>query len=243
MTRISAAIMAHPSRAILVDDLRSQLDRDVPVVWDEDERRPGLGGGDRIWAVARQAWIAYDPQADWHVLLQDDALVCRDFMAGLEKALEFVDDGALVSPFLGKGRNVGPRWSTLGRLADAISATWIRSYTPLWGVCLVASVRCIDEMVAWCDQQRRMPDDMRVGRWFQSQHRETWYTWPSLVDHHSVKDVPSLARGYKSERVALRFHEGSALRLPWGKLAVDDPEALRRRENRARRAGRTNARA
>ena len=114
--RLSASIMAHPARSGEVAELVAALDREVPIYWDNEG--PPSGKADRVWRTARGAWELADPAADWHALIQDDALVCRDLLAGLELALEHVPPDAVVSGYLGTGRTVPIRWEALARAAE-----------------------------------------------------------------------------------------------------------------------------
>jgi hypothetical protein len=225
---VSASIMAHPSRAHEVGQLREALDRNVPVHW--DQAGPPSGKGDRVWSVAREAWLMADPSADFHVLLQDDAVPCRDLLAGLEQALDWAPDNVIVSPYLGQGRNVPLRWGRMAARADQRGASWVVSEVLVWGVCLVAPTRMIPEMVAWCDRKAGMPDDMRVNAWARRHQVDIWYTWPSLVDHRAV---PSLTKHRASDRKAQRHHEGSALDLDWNGWTEVDPMLTRRRGPRS----------
>lgn len=230
--KLSAAIMAHPDRAPLVEELQARLNPDgsapIPVAWD-DEGKPS-GKGDRVWRTARRAWLMRDPDADFHVLIQDDAIVCLDLLAGLGKAVDHVPGQSLVCAYLGKGRNVPIRWTRMAERADQAEASWVRSQKLMWGVCLAVSTDLVDEMVAWCDRKAGMPDDMRVGRWFERRDAEVWYTWPSLVDHASV---PSLTKHRAVDRAAVRHHQGSALQLDWSGPVVSDPMLIRNRGPRS----------
>lgn len=229
--RLSAAVMAHPDRAVYVADLALQLqtpDRPVPVVWDE-EGKPS-GNNDRVWRNARAGWMSHDPAADWHVLIQDDAVPCTDFLTGLERALEHVPQDAVVSAYLGTGRNVPIRWEALARSADAAGASWVRSEKLMWGVCIALPVSLIGEMIGYADRRIGVPDDMRVAGWTEKRKGEVWYTWPSLVDHLSV---PSLTKHRAHDRVARRHHDGSALDLVWSGPVVTDPIMERRRASRS----------
>lgn len=222
--RVSAAIMAHPDRADLVAELRATMDRPVPVIWDRGG--PPSGHGDRVWAVAREAWLSFDRYADWHVLVQDDAIVSGDFLAGLEFALiHLPEQRAVVSPYLGQGRSVPRRWTQLARRAEDRAASWVRSDRVMWGVCLALPTPYVAEMVAWCDRKSGMPDDMRVSAWAQRERFEAWYSWPCLVDH---RQVPSLTKHRAADRRAVRHHAGSALELSWTGPVVTDPMRTRR---------------
>src|SRR5690625_4165865 len=80
--RLSASIMAHPVRQAAAEELQASLDRPTPIIYDTNP----VPSDDRAqrWATGRAAWEAHDPTADAHIVLQDDALVSEDFLAGLE---------------------------------------------------------------------------------------------------------------------------------------------------------------
>jgi hypothetical protein len=221
--RVSASIMAHPDRSDLVTDLVERLDRPVPIYWDPEG--PPSGNKDRVWRVAREAWSMHDPDAGYHVLIQDDAVPCADFLAGMELALDHVPGDVLVCPYLGRGRNVPLRWARMAEEADTTGASWVRSHTLMWGVSIAVPTAMVPGMIEWCDRKAGMPDDMRVGRYFQSLRIDTWYTWPSLVDH---RPVDSLTKHRQVERVARRHHQGSALDPDWTGPTVLDPMNGRR---------------
>lgn len=226
--KLSASVMAHPDRAEQVEILTGFLQREVPVYWD-DEGKPS-GNGDRVWRTARAAWQLADPDADWHVLIQDDAVPCRDFLAGLERALAFVPQDAVVSPYLGTGRNVPIRWEAMALAADRAGAPWVKSLKLMWGVCIALPTGLIPEMIDHADRRSGVPDDMRVAGWAERRGSEVWYPWPSLVDH---LPVPSLTKHKAHERVARRWHDGSALDIDWSGHAVSDPMLARRRPARS----------
>lgn len=228
LMKVSASIMTHPDRASMVKELKAALDWDVPVYTDPGGK--ASGNGDRVWKVAREAWQMFDPCAGYHVLIQDDALPCADYLDGMQLALDHVPDDSLVCPYLGRGSNIPKRWDVMAQRADAAGASWIRSHTLMWGVSIAVPTRFIPEMIKWCDRKAGMPDDMRVGRWFQRQKIDTWYTWPSLIDHRSV---PSLTKHRQRERVARRHYQGSALKLDWSGPTVVDPMIVRRRGPRS----------
>lgn len=226
--RLSASVMAHPSREAEVGQLLAALDRPVPVYWDDEG--PASGNGDRVWRTARGAWQMADPDADWHVLLQDDARPCTDLLAGLEKALAYVPQDAVVSGYLGTGRNVPIRWEAMARAADSAGANWVRSRKLMWGVCIALPVALIGDMITYANQRAGVPDDMRVAGWAEKRGHEVWYPWPSLVDH---LPIPSLTKHKARERVARRWYEGSALKINWTAQAVTDPMLSRHNPSRS----------
>lgn len=226
--KLSASVMAHPDRSENVKTLLSVLDRPAAIAWDDEG--PPSGSGDRVWRTARRGWELADPGADWHVLIQDDALPCDDFLAGLERALSYVPQDAVVSPYLGTGRNVPIRWEAMALAADSTGATWVRSQKLMWGVSIALPVARIPDMISYADKRAGVPDDMRVAGWAERRGHDVWYTWPSLVDH---LPVPSLTKHKARERVARRHHQGSALSIEWNAQALTDPMLARRRPLRS----------
>lgn len=220
--------MAHPDRAEQVADLRAALGRHVPIAWDDEGK--ASGNADRVWRNARRGWLMHDPAADFHALIQDDALPCSDFLAGLERALEHVPDDAVISPYLGMGRTVPIRWEAMGNAADKVGASWVRTAKLMWGVTIILPVKLIGEMVDWADRRGGIPDDMRVAGWQDRRGGEVWYTWPSLVDH---APVPSLTKHRAADRRARFHYGGSALDLLWSGPVVSDPMLARRRPARS----------
>jgi hypothetical protein len=226
--KLSASIMAHPDRSALVDELRASLDRDVEVHYDPEG--PPSGNGDRVWRVARAAWELHDPAADWHVLIQDDALVCRDFLAGLERALDYVPLDATVCPYLGKGGAAGPSWERIADQAERMGASWVLSTRLMWGVAICLPTALIPDMIERANSMAGVPDDMRVSGWTKRRHGEVWYTWPSLVDH---RPVPSITKHRAADRRAVQHCTGSALNIDWTGPVARDPVYVRTRGPRS----------
>lgn len=226
--KLSASVMAHPDRAEHVAALLDALDRPVRVHYDTEG--PANGNADRVWRTARGGWVMHDPAADFHLLLQDDALISADLLAGLEQALEHVPADAVVSPYLGKGGATPHRWRRMAADADRLGASWVTSTKLMWGVGIILPVARIAEMIALADRLTGITDDMRVAGWAEKSRTEVWYTWPSLVDHRAV---PSLTKHHAKDRRAERHHTGSALDLDWRGPVVRDPVLVRARGQRS----------
>lgn len=221
--------MAHPDRAEHVDRIIDQFDASaVRVSWDREG--PASGNADRVWRNARAAWEMVEPDADWHVLLQDDAVLCPDFAAGITEALRHVPGPAVVSPYLGNGRLVPGRWETLAEKANRENAVWIRTQKLMWGVSIAIPTLLISDMISYADTRAAVPDDMRVAGWAERRGIDVWYTWPSLVNH---AQVPSLTKHRAHDRYAIRHHTQSAMDIDWSGPIVTDPVLSRRRMARS----------
>lgn len=240
--RLSVAMMAHPARAASVERILSALDRiDVPVVWDRKNDRHDTG---------RRAMLSYDPEADYHAVIQDDVLVCRDLCAGLERALDYLPADV---PLCGYASRVLPYRRLIDKALQKHRHThisWLTMHTLNWGPLVVVPTDAIPDMIAHYDALTGVPNyDRRLSRyWSLVRRSRIWYTWPSLVDH---ADGPSLVEGRGGTdrtrtagrpRVAHTFlgEDASALDVDWSgeavnlsapgtpRLRVDHPPIFRR---------------
>jgi len=203
--------MAHPRRDHLVPHLVEDLGiTDDKVVWDTANNR---------WHTGRRAMASYDPDCDWHVVVQDDAIVCADFLEGMAQALEYVPDDCIVQPYVGTGRPIQGYVQQAVDQADAEGACWIEMRGMNWGVAVAVPTWTIESMLVWCDRRTWPNYDKRVGQYYLSKLAwSTWYTWPSLVDHMDPeRDGEASLVSHGGGRIAHRFlgRETSALSIDW----------------------------
>jgi len=205
--------MAHPRRSKFIPELESALDRPAEVVWDD--------GSNSRWGTGRRALLAYDPEATHHLVLQDDAVIPRDLVTGLEAALQHAPQDVPLCLYVGKVRPYREMVTEYVRRAQ--NASWLVMDRLNWGVAVVLPTKIIDDLVDWCDGFDIPNYDSRMSKWFEDRNLPVWYPWPSLVDH---RESPSLVPGRgHAGRVAHRFigadasaldiaYTGEALRLP-----------------------------
>lgn len=228
MAKISWAVMAHPARADLVADMLGRLDVEPTVMWDEQEGPPS-SDKERRWAVGRAAWTCYDPEADWHIVLQDDALPSFDVGAAMTKALDHIPGPGGLSLYLGTRRPSPGRVMRMIQQSEEAATSWMRMQSLNWGVAIGLPTQLIFEMCEFGDRYTMWTYDTRVGQYLiRVAKLPTYYTWPSLVDH---RDVPSLLN-HGPGRVAWRWHDGSALELDWSGGLVTDGLPAARKYNR-----------
>lgn len=203
---ISTVIMAHRARTRLVARLLARLDRLARVQWDPNER-PSRANE---WPNGAAAWQVIDRSTGWGLVLQDDAVVCRDLVGGLERALQHVPAEAVVCLFLGNQRYL--RTTGISQTRDE---PWVVMSAVTSGVGILVPTWTIDGMLTWCEQDRN-PYDARIGRYYETVLGwPTYYPLPSLVDHAVV---PSLV-GHPEGRRAYRFigEQSSALDVDWSR--------------------------
>lgn len=195
--KLSVAVMAHPRRAHYFSHLEEHL---PGASWFIDENSDGP------WPNAQRAWRSYDPGAAFHVVIQDDALVCRDFRARAEAVL--TKPTRAYSFYYGQN---SARAHTAARLArSARTGTSRRLY---WGVAIALPVHLIDPMLEWTETRRVKMDrewgnrraDSRVGRYLLKFGILVDYPLPCLIDHRNGSSLIQNYRIPASQRVAVAF--------------------------------------
>lgn len=214
MIRVSVAIMAHPRRAAFVPELQARLDRPAEVVWDD--------GSNSRWGTGRRALLVYDPAASHHLVIQDDAVIPADLVAGVEAALAHAPGDVPVCLYVGKVRPYREMVTEYVARADE-GASWLVMDRLNWGVAVVLPTGMVEAVVAAGDAQTIPNYDSRMSAFFEAKGIDVWYPWPSLVDH---RETPSLVPGrVGAGRVAHEFigaassaldteYTGTVLRLP-----------------------------
>lgn len=136
------------------------------------------------------------------VILEDDAILCPDFMEHVERLIRERPDH-LLGLYVGRShpKRVQPLLAELvedsGWLDDPLLTAALR-----WGVGYVMPTRDIPavlELAAQGDQHAWMNTDRRIGAWHASQGLLS-YPLPSPVDHDD--SLPSMTSGNRSVRVA-----------------------------------------
>lgn len=169
------------------------------------------------WPTARRAWLASAraPNATHHVLLQDDALLCRDFLPGLREAISNVPE-AVISLF-----------TIHDKVAEArlLSYSWIQQRDDVWGVGLVMPSAWASEFVRWCDiniPAGYLHDERRVAIWMMATGKACYSPVPSLVEHAGAVNS---TLGHNDARCVASWFIGSdrsALDVDWSR-GVSDP--------------------
>lgn len=214
---VSVAIMAHPKRQPFVEELLGWLDTEPAVVWDRNDNR---------WDTGRRALLARDPAATHHLVVQDDALICKDFVAGATQAV-MARPHAAISFYCGRQRPHAPLFDRLFREARRKDVAWLHKAQLCWGVALCFPTSVIDEMVAVADRDVIPNYDSRLSRYLDWANILTCYTNPSLADHRRQAESPSLVPGRTgANRIARGFigQDVSALTVDWSRPYLNAPD-------------------
>jgi hypothetical protein len=178
--QVSVAIQAHPSREHWIPYLHAELGA-APVAW---SREPETGVRD-VWATHRAAKLLFHPAATFHLVIQDDALVGRNFWDRLHQLL--VEHPAASYSLFYRPKN-NRHFGEFNRLGHTRLAAGGFMYKKLqFAVAHVVATALIPELVMGCDELD-VPgpggqDDTRMSRWMRARGIRTFYALPSLVSH------------------------------------------------------------
>lgn len=187
MSRLSISVMMHPDRQQFADYLKDNLG-DVDFVYDR---------GKGIWDTCRRAWQKRDPQADFHLVLQDDAILCSNFRHRAEESLR---DGFPHSFYFGYRQ----KWIQMGK--RGLKRGEIIKGGLNWGIAVCLPLELVDPMIEFADKSSIADhlDDMKIREFLISRNLKVRYPMPSLVDHRS--ELPSFVTGkIELERKAFAF--------------------------------------
>ena len=212
--KLGVTVACHPSRTRLVGNLVDALRHegtDVTLTWDERNEE---------WDTHARAWRAGLATDSTHwLVLQDDAVPCRDLEAGVVRAIKHAGTDRILSLYFGfhsAYRGKAPRYHravAAAKTARELGASWMSAPGTWWGVAVMMPVQYIEPMLSFCDGRPEVYDT-RMGRWIEHAGvGPVLYPWPSLVDHADEKSLV-----WKSQPPGRRAHQF----LGWDRSAVTD---------------------
>jgi len=178
--------MAHPKRGKQAGILYSKLKRmpfnQCTLIFDKvnDE-----------WTNGKNCLKAYHPASDYHVVVQDDALLTPNFYENLVNAIQGIPEKTLFSLYTGTARPLPGRVKAAVERSE--NGTWLRTHTLMWGVGLAIPVSHIEAMLEFVEEIE-LPYDNKIGEFYTRNGLPVYYTVPSLVDHDD--DLDSLIAGH-----------------------------------------------
>lgn len=187
--KISMSVMAHPKRKEYFDYLQNALGG-VPMSVDT-----GFG----IWENCKRAWQMHDPLADFHVVIQDDGIICKDFKKRAEEFIEKHNQpNRAFNFYFGTRANFDK-----SVIANGINNGFIVLKRNTWGLAICLPVSEIKEMIEDCDKMKHVPqDDIRIGRYLAKKKFDVCYPMPCFIDHRLGE---SLVGDQGRFRKALKF--------------------------------------
>ena len=160
--------MMHPDRLEFKDYLTDKLG-DVPFILDR---------GQGIWDTCKRSWQERDKDAEFHLVIQDDAIVCDNFQQLAEKQLKKDLAYSFYFGYRGNLIQVAEQGLKDGQV--------IRPYLH-WGIAVCLHQDLINQMINFGDSSNHSQhlDDTRIKEFLLSKKINVCYPMPSLIDHRS----------------------------------------------------------
>lgn len=177
--------MGYEGRSEFFPYLKEKLG-DVPFLIDPLKGAEGHLG---VWGNCRRAWLAHDPKADYHVVIQDDAIVCKDFK---KRAEEFITkhhkdgENRVFNFYFGNKR------ALRDQAVEGMKKGFTIKNRPSWGVAICMPTKLIKDMIEKCDDYHNSQDDVRIGKYIVLRGLNIYYPLPSLIDHRVADEAESL---------------------------------------------------
>ena len=174
--RVSIAIMAHPDRAYQVEKLHAQLNRmdfyTVSTVFDN-------GGGE--WNTGERS-LRSRTDSDWHVVIQDDAIISSNFYEQVVEAITKAPYRTLISFYTGTVRPFPSKIKAAVEQAEQEHASWLHSNRLMWGVGFAIPAEHIEPMLTSIGRRHEVYDQ-RITVYWARQPYGVLYTYPSICSH------------------------------------------------------------
>lgn len=201
--RISCTVMAHPKRTIQAHALFSRLIQypfcDMSVTYDQTNVE---------WDTGRAALQKGIGRGDWHVVIQDDAILTPDLYDNLVNAITALKEKTLISLYTGTSRPLPQR--VTAAVNKAKDGEWLRHNQLFWGVGIAIPTDHIEPMLEFVEDVDLQYDN-KIGEFYCRNGLPVYYCIPSLVDHND--ELGTLLDGHgkhvnNDPRVAHRLSEG-----------------------------------
>ena len=186
---LSIAIMAVPERKAWAEELSLKLD--APISWDVDRV---------IWNTCKGAWKLHNPEAKYHLVVQDDAIVCDDFRNEAERFILETEkrEGADITHafYFYYGNHNG--FKTLKEEQDAIQNGYLLKTHGMNGVAICMPTSLVAGLIQFGDSYGPWQDDEKISQFLKLTNAKVWVPFPTLVDHRRKAENPSIIAGHRT---------------------------------------------
>jgi len=184
--KISITIMAHDKRTEAAEALNDRLVQypfvSNTITWDEINSE---------WHTGKRALLDGVGKGDYHVVLQDDAILTPNFYQNLENAINALDQKTLISLYTGTARPIPQR--VTAAVNKAADGDMLRFHQLMWGVGIAIPTDHILPMLEFVENVDLQYDN-KIGEFYCQNGLPVYYLIPSIVDHDD--DTDSLLPGH-----------------------------------------------
>jgi hypothetical protein len=165
--KCSICILHHPKREKYIPYLKERLG-DVKIFTDN---------GQGFLKNCQETWASYDKEALWHLVIEDDAIICKDFYKELDRIL--IDENVVYNLFYENDNVFG-------------------------GVAICIPVKYIDGLLDYSENGYNKkvfyhPWDVLIKMYCEKNNIKKEFVIPSLVDHRQVDSLVGNKLGRKAK--------------------------------------------
>ena len=191
--------MAHPTRSIQAYSLLDML-ADMPfksslITWDI-----GLGEWETGFRCIKQG---IEDKGDWHIILQDDAIISRNLYTNVVNAIQNIPSKGILSLYTGQVKPHRGSIQMAHNRASSLGASYLSSNALYWGVCVVMPTLQLKDIVGALKGRTELYDT-RIGLACNEIGLKVYYTNPSLVNHDDELDS-LIGHSVNERRIAHRY--------------------------------------
>ncbi len=199
--RVSKTIMAYHKREHRIPEIR-RLIGDANVSLDN--------GSWGLWENAKRSWMSFDSKCEYHLVIQDDAVICRSFYNILAKHIINNPNRFMCLFFRYKSNKTHAEFNHSAEQGLSTSNGFLFPRLQ-WATGCLCPTALISDMISFADnikdERMRNVDDLRFSRYLSSINHEVFYPLPSLVNQSA--DCSSLiGNGDNVGRQATYFIDG-----------------------------------
>lgn len=198
--KISKTIMAYYKREHRIPEIRKMIG-DAKVSLDN--------GSWGLWENSKRSWLSFDPQYDYHLVIQDDAVVCRSFYKELSSHLNKHPHRFTCLYFRYKSHKTHATLNLAGE--NGVLTNGFLFPRLQWGIGLLCPTAMIPDMISFADdikdEKMKNTDDLRFSRYLSSIKHDVYYPLPSLIDQ-SIDCTSLIGNGDNVGRQATYFIDG-----------------------------------
>lgn len=170
---LSVSVMAVPERRNMVrENLVPILPESTYISYDINHKG--------IWWNSRNCWSHYSSEATHHLVIQDDALPCNNFIEHVQEILSINNDN-IICFYLGNA------WTSKINTLLKNNRHWLVRDCGVASVALIIPTKWIPDMLVFGERyfskSETMNEDNRIACWQYIRKHPTWYPIPELVDH------------------------------------------------------------
>ncbi|AKJ72561.1 glucosyltransferase [Gordonia phage GMA2] len=152
-----------------------------------------------------RAWVLGNTlKSDWIAVIEDDAILCDDFVEKVDKLLETAPTD-VVSLYLGTGypRHLVRSAQSAVELAESRGENWLTLHTLNHAVCVLVRQSRVNDMLSVILPRRHHAADEAISEWAQLRGIRISYPTVSLVDHRDEEPIISSSKRSDNEKRSL----------------------------------------